>query len=48
VKKHPDGKPRCAKTMNCGNDDDANRNQEFERKWIYVNAPQLKMKVSSR
>jgi len=37
VKEHPDRKPRRPVTVKCGNDDDANRNQEFESKRIYVN-----------
>jgi len=31
MKQHPDGKPRRAEAVNGCNDDDANRDQDFER-----------------
>jgi hypothetical protein len=31
MKQHPDGEPRRAEAVNGGDDDDANRDQDFER-----------------
>jgi len=34
MKEHPDGKPRCAETVDGCNNDDCDGNQQFESKRI--------------